>query len=257
LNCKEVQPLLDGYFDGELDLVRNVEVEAHLQECSACSADSQALRELRSALGSNSLYFKAPARLQHRVQDAIRGEAPQVRIPWLSQWWAPMRWASVAASLALVAIITWNVAPRFSRRTSEEILTREIIDSHVRSLMLNHLTDVPSSDQHTVKPWFNGKVDFSPSVVDLAEQGFPLVGGRLDYLGGETVAALVYQRRQHRINLFIWPSPMNADERETSHSEKGYHLVHWAKSGMTYWAISDLNSQELGSFIALLKKQLP
>ncbi|HEX9135967.1 MAG TPA: zf-HC2 domain-containing protein, partial [Nitrospirota bacterium] len=154
MSCKETQPFLEGYFDGELDLVKSVEVEAHLQECPACTTVYRELRELRSALGSTSLYFKAPAKLQYRVRNAIRGEAPSVRGAWLSRWWAPLRLASVAASLVLVALITWNVAPRFSRRSAEEILTQEIVDSHVRSLMPNHLTDVPSTDQHTVKPWF-------------------------------------------------------------------------------------------------------
>jgi anti-sigma factor RsiW len=257
LNCKETQPLLEGYLDGELDVVRSVEVEAHLQECPACSTEYHELRELHSALGSNSLYFKAPAKLRHRVQNAVRGEAPSALSTWLSGWFAPLRWASVAASLALVALITWNVAPRFSRRSAEEILTQEIIDSHVRSLMLNHLTDVPTSDQHTVKPWFNGKVDFSPPVIDLTDQGFRLIGGRLDYLGGKPVAALIYQRRQHLINLFIWPLPEVANSAQTTLSQQGYHVVHWVKSKMTYWAVSDLNPKELGEFIAALQKQLP
>ncbi|MBZ5551908.1 MAG: anti-sigma factor [Acidobacteriia bacterium] len=257
MSCKEVQPLLEGYLDGELDLVRSVEVEAHLQECSACSTEYQKLQELRSVLGSNSLYFKAPGTLHHRVQDTIRGKSPSGRRVWLSGGWSPLRWASVAASLVLVALITWNVAPHFSRQSADEILTQEIIDSHVRSLMLSHLTDVPSSDQHTVKPWFNGKVDFSPTVVDLADHGFRLIGGRIDYLGGKPVAALIYQRRQHFINLFIWPSPEDANATETALSQKGYHVVHWAKSKMTYWAVSDLNPKELGDFIAALKQQLP
>ncbi|MBZ5535010.1 MAG: anti-sigma factor [Acidobacteriia bacterium] len=257
MSCKEEQPLLEGYFDGELDLVRNVEVEAHLQECGACSAEYQGLQELRSVLGSGSLYLKAPAGLQRRVQDAIRGEAPTVRPSWLSGWWTPLRWASVAASLVLVALVTWNVAPRFSPRSPDETLAREIVDSHVRSLMPNHLIDVPSSDQHTVKPWFNGKVDFSPPVVDLQDQGFHLVGGRLDYLGGKPVAALIYQRRQHLINLFVWPSPEDANSTQASNSQQGYHVIHWVKSKMTYWAVSDLNTKELGDFITALQKQLP
>ncbi|MGB7624330.1 MAG: anti-sigma factor [Terriglobia bacterium] len=257
MSCKETQPFLEGYFDGELDLAKSLEVETHVQDCPACAATFQELKELRSVLSSNSLYFKAPAGMQHRVQSAIRREAPAARLGAIVRGWFPLRWAGLAVSLALVVLVTWNVAPHFSHRAAEETLVQEIVDSHVRSLMLNHLTDVPTSDQHTVKPWFNGKVDFSPPVVDLTAQGFPLTGGRLDYLEGKSVAALVYQRRQHRINLFIWPSPETADANETKRSEKGYHLVHWAKSGMTYWAVSDLNPQDLGEFTAALKQQLP
>jgi anti-sigma factor RsiW len=257
LSCKETQPFLEGYFDGELDLVKSLEVETHVQDCPACAAAYRELRELRTAFTSSSLYFKAPGKLQHRVRSAIRDEAPSSRGAWLSGWWLPLRWAGMAASLALVVLVTWNIAPRISSRSADETLVREIVDSHVRSMMLNHLTDVPSSDHHTVKPWFNGKVDFSPPVVDLTAQGFPLTGGRLDYLEGKSVAALVYQRRQHRINLFIWPSPETANANESKRSEKGYHLVHWAKSGMTYWAVSDLNPQDLGEFTATLRQQLP
>jgi anti-sigma factor RsiW len=159
--------------------------------------------------------------------------------------------AVVAACLALVAAVVFRFAPGVSRTSHSDLVAQEVLASHVRSLMASHLTDVPSSDQHTVKPWFDGKLDFSPPVQDLSSKGFPLVGGRLDYLVGRPVAALVYQRQRHFINLFIWPSSNNS--REEVMMQQGYNIHHWAESNMTYWTVSDLNNSELEEFVALIR----
>jgi anti-sigma factor RsiW len=159
------------------------------------------------------------------------------------------RWqmAAAAAGVALVAVVVYRFAPGASRLSQGDVIAREVLASHVRSLLADHLTDVPSSDQHTVKPWFNGKLDFSPPVRDLSQQGFPLVGGRLDYLDERPVAALVYQRRKHVINLFVWPS--SEKTREKALMQQGYNMQHWAEAGMTFWAVSDLNNSELEQFV--------
>ena len=161
----------------------------------------------------------------------------------------PWRWLGVAASLAFVALMLWRLVPNLPGSSIDDRLTQELIAGHVRSLMVSHLTDVPSSDQHTVKPWFEGKLDFSPPVSDVTEQGFPLLGGRLDYLGNRPVAALVYRHQQHVINLFIWPAAQEEDVRERTLTRQGYQLIHWVKAGMSYWAVSDLNARELHNFV--------
>ncbi len=247
MSCKETQTLIHGYVDGELDLVRTLEIERHLQNCSVCSRAYKNHQALLSAISTGSLYFKSPVNLQKRIRSAVRKASKAEPLPRVMPW----RWLSVAASLAFVAIMIWSLGPILSGPSAEDLVTQEVISSHVRSLMANHLADVLSSDQHTVKPWFNGKLDFSPPVEDLAQKGFPLKGGRLDYLGNRPVAALVYQRRQHFINLFIWPSTRASDAARKTVTRQGYHVFHWTQSGMTYWAVSDLNNSELQEFVQL------
>ena len=247
MNCEETQELVHAYLDRELDLVRSLEVERHLNDCRACSEDYASLRALSSAIAG--VYQRPSALLQKRINVVIRNESKREMRPRLT----PRRWMSIAASLALVMAVSWGIV-RFSTRPSpDEVLTREVVSNHVRSLMANHLADVPSSDQHTVKPWFNGKVNFSPTVLDLGEEGFSLVGGRLDYLDGRAVAALVYQRRKHLINLFIWPSAGESDRRPQTAMLQGYNVIRWSQSDMNYWAVSDLSTTELTEFVDLAK----
>jgi anti-sigma factor RsiW len=132
-------------------------------------------------------------------------------------------------------------------------MAQQVVSSHIRSLQANHLSDIVSTDQHTVKPWFSGKLDFAPVVKDLAAQGFPLEGGRLDYLDNRPVAALVYKRRQHTINLFLWPTP-GSDSGARTFSIRGYNLAHWTRSHMAYWAVSDVNAGDLAEFVRDLDK---
>src|SRR6202035_18549 len=161
-----------------------------------------------------------------------------------TQW----SWLALAATIVLAAIITFNLVPRLQRPGADQLLATQLIASHVRSLMANHLTDVASSDQHTVKPWLDTKLDFAPAVPELSGKGFPLVGGRLDYLDNRPVAALIYQRRKHFINLFVWPAESNAAKATKTMSRQGYQLLHWVDSDFNYWAVSDVNANDLQTF---------
>jgi len=164
------------------------------------------------------------------------------------------QWAGALASVVLIVALTWVLSTQTGKPSEEAQLVNDILSNHVRSMMANHITDVSSSDSHTVKPWFGGKLDYSPPAKDLTEQGFRLIGGRLDYLDNRPVAALVYQRSQHFINLFVWPLKSSAVSSEGQLSRQGYNMIHWTQSGMTYWLVSELNSTELNECARLLKE---
>lgn len=249
MSCQQTHELIHGYLDGELDLVKSLEIEKHLAHCDACTQNYEALRSLQLKLSDNSLRFDPPASLEKRLRSSLRREEkPQ---PVIFRW----RWAFAAASVLAAVVIIWTIAAISSRQSPDDVLAQEVVASHVRSLMANHLTDVPSSDRHTVKPWFDGKLDFSPVVKDLSQQGFSLYGGRLDYIGNRPVAALVYQRRQHSINVFVWPATQAPTVNGKASERQGYNVIRWSNAGMTYWAVSDLNLAELQQFVQLLQEQ--
>ncbi len=254
MSCQRPEELIHGYLDGELDVARSLEVEQHMRECEVSARAFRNQTTLRSYLKGESLYYGAPEKLKKRIQSSLRKEAKSEVFPRAFSW----RWLTVGASLAfmlLIGLVIWRVAPRVIRPSSEELLAQEIVSDHIRSLQLdNHRIDVISEDPHTVKPWFDGKLDFAPPVKDLSGQGFPLLGGRLEYLNNQTVAALVYSRRNHFINLFIWPSEHAGATGEITTQHKGYDLIHWTSSGMNYWAVSDLNSVELHEFAQLVQQ---
>jgi anti-sigma factor RsiW len=241
--CKFALSLMEPYLDGELDAAQKAELEAHLNQCPSCPAMYRRLSELGTDLRTLAPRYAAPEHLQRRVSSAVRKEAR------VSQGWRfrpSMAWP-LAATVLLAVSAGWNVKLMQSRNATETT-AQEIVSSHVRSLIGAHLLDVPSTEQHTVKPWFNGKLDYAPDVKDFAAAGFPLIGGRVDYIDHRPVAALVYKRREHVINLFVWPSnsPLAAPA-----AVNGFNLVAWNQAGMNYCAISDLNQAELRQFAGL------
>jgi len=274
MNCEEAKKLMDGYLDGELDPITSQTIEQHLRECDKCDQAYKAHALLIRSISDKAPYYKAPAGLRERIQSSLREEIaersprsvsrnipslfqskPSERraIPFGTQW----SWLALAAAIVLAAIIAFNLAPRLQRPGADQLLATQLIASHVRSLMANHLTDVPSSDQHTVKPWLDTKLDFAPVVADLSSDGFPLVGGRLDYLDNRPVAALVYQRRKHFINLFVWPAESGSTGADKRITRQGYQLLHWVDSDFNYWAVSDVSDSDLQVFKQAFEKQLP
>jgi anti-sigma factor RsiW len=254
VNCRETQTLIHGYVDGELDLTKSLEIEQHLQECPECAQALESLQALRAAIKNSDLYAPAPPDLATRIQSSLRKASHADRTRRVRLGPLPLPLLAVAASLALMTAAGWGLARGMFGRSDDAFLTQELVASHVRSQMLpSHRFDVESSDAHTVKPWFEGKLDFSPPVKDLADHGFPLVGGRLDYLHNRPVAALVYQRRKHSINLFIWPSLPGDEAAPRKATRQGFHMIRWTSSGMTFWVVSDLNEAELHEFAGLIQ----
>jgi anti-sigma factor RsiW len=248
VNCREAEGLLCAYIDEELDLVHSLDLEAHVRECASCAASLKRQEAMRGAVTAHAPYYQAPAALRAAVERRAAAHFGKVEPSGVSPWWSG-KWMvlATACALAVVALSVWRTSPSGSQRD----VAREVVDSHVRSLMAAHLVDVVSTDQHTVKPWFAGKLDFAPEVRDLSDAGFVLVGGRLDYVHARTVAALVYRRRQHTINVFVWPAH-EADRSPRIEERDGYHVVSWVRGGMNWWAVSDLNAGELEDLAKLL-----
>ncbi|HWD91081.1 MAG TPA: anti-sigma factor [Verrucomicrobiae bacterium] len=247
MNCQQAKPLIDAYADGELEASAILELEQHLHGCPACAAALRNVQNLKQALKQDAFYFTAPAELERRIRAQLPASVNAVpqRSGWISNW----NWLTTAMSGAFAVCLALLVGVTLSRSSPEQALTREVVSSHIRSLIPGHTLDVVSTDQHTVKPWFNGKVDFSPPVKNLAAQEFPLVGGRLDYLNGRNVAALVFQRHKHVINLFVWPASVKAFGPSASAPLRGFNVIHWSDGQMNFWAVSDLNQSELMEFV--------
>ena len=247
MDHEQIRELIHAYVDGELDLVAARETEQHLRNCADCRGIEQALRALRETLGSSQPAYRAPSHLRKNVRAALRREARSTE-----KTFNP--WMIFATGAACALIVLGAVLFQTTRASRNETIVDEVIANHVRSLLATHLLDVSSSDQHTVKPWFDGKIDFAPEVRDLSGDGFPLIGGRLDYLGGRTVVALVYHRNQHPINVFIMPATTDRDTSPSAITRRGYNILSWTHNEMEYWAVSDLNEAELRRFTELLTR---
>lgn len=259
MNCAQIRNLLHAFVDGELDLVRHVEIEHHLVECSACAEEHEGLRSLGAALQTDGLYFRASPSLPDRIRASLRrGAGSETVRPGRSLRWRRIGvGVGVAACVALLlgglSLLAWN--PFRPGASVDNRLALDVVASHIRSLQAEHLTDVASSNRHTVKPWFKGRTDFSPAVFDLSGAGYPLAGGRLDYIDNRSVAALVYRRRLHVINLFVWPTTQAPERGRIALTRNGFNVVQWVAGGMTWWAVSDLNPDELRDFAEMVAKE--
>ncbi len=237
---------LHAYVDNELSVERALEVRSHLATCGRCRSDFEQVRALRAllqrTLGPTEPTAAFLRKLQHSVRRADPGRWRRrlVRASWAT---GPLAAAALVLLFALPAV-----------RSGPGDVTGEVVAAHLRSLQAGHLTDVASSDRHTVKPWFQGKVPFSLPVRDFREQGFPLEGGRLDYLDGQPVAALVYRARQHAINAFVWPAGAAHDTAPLREHRSGLHALHWVADGMAFWLVSDAGDEDLERLAALLRE---
>src|ERR1700726_4474184 len=257
MNCQECHDYIDAYIDNELDLSSTILVKQHLRGCLDC----QQLLESRKAVGvllhNPQIRFEVPDSLLGRVQSAL--PVPRSAVKQRSSTRLVLPWFTIPLALAAAIAVMLGLAflnqEGVIDRSQGNALAQEAISSHVRSLLATHLFDVPSTDQHTVKPWFDGKLKFSPPVHDFAERGFRLTAGRLDYLNGREVAALVYQRRLHIINLFTWPSASVRNTVVKSFTKDGYNVSHWERDGFAFWAVSDVNMEDLRAFAGLEMQQ--
>ncbi len=247
MTCDVSGSVLHAYLDGELDAPRAAEFEQHLEGCTGCTRDLEAQESLRSSIQRAQLYEAAPLDLENK----IRRQLTAVAYPRPARKFPALQWLAAAAALILVAGITWKVLPKRPRESALSASAGEIVDSHIRSLQPGHLTDVTSTDQHTVKPWFDGKIPFAPPVKDFAEEGFPLIGGRLDVLEGQTVAALVYGRRKHFISVYVWPERA-ADAEQYTSAKNGYNWISWRQGELRFCAVSDTNRDDLAALKDLI-----
>jgi anti-sigma factor RsiW len=239
MTCDEAEILLHALIDGELDAGHARQVEEHIRACPRCAAELAAYRQMRQAIADADLHFAAPPALRRRIEAAL----PQRRVPSrraVLRGFAMGSAASAIAATGLVAVIL--------RNDDSQRIEAEVVSAHLRSLQAGHLTDVLSTDQHTVKPWFNGKLDVSPPVIDLTAQGFTLIGGRLDYVDARAIAAIVYRRRAHVINLFVAQTASTERRPARMESIQGFNIRRWSDRGLNYWAVSDLASDELAEF---------
>jgi anti-sigma factor RsiW len=257
MNCRECHDFIDAYIDNELDVATAILVKQHLRDCFQCQHLLESRKFVGALLKNPQVPFEVPDSLRGKIQSALppagsrakRGSDSRSAIAWFS---VPL---ALAAAFAVVLGLVFLYQGTTLNRSRGNALANEVMSSHLRSLLATHLLDVPSTDQHTVKPWFDGKLKFSPPVQDFSEHGFRLIGGRLDYLNGREVAALVYQRNKHIVNLFIWPSESGGSTAGQSFVKDGYNVLHWEHDGFEFWAVSDVNAVDLRAFASLEMQQ--
>lgn len=256
MDCDRIRTLLDPYLDGELDRDDVKVVDGHLEHCGACRSRLSAGRALSTGMKRHAAYRTAPASLRSRIRTAVTETAAPVRPTpdWRQRFrrldwnrWLPMGGAVAGAALA-TAVLTFTVTVQMAGVSQEQQMIDQLVSGHSRAMLTSHQIDVASSDQHTVKPWLSSKLDFSPNVTDLAASGFPLLGGRLDYINDRSAAVLVYGHRRHVIDLFIWPDAASKATGTQTFSKRGVNVVRWSDGGMAFSAVSDVNTDDLKTF---------
>ncbi|HEY1719947.1 MAG TPA: anti-sigma factor [Magnetospirillaceae bacterium] len=246
-NCKMVL-LTQADFDGELDAAHAAELTEHRTTCAECQAAYAELATVREAMKSADLYQTAPASLRARLTAQVQAQVPSNVVPLTpskGRWWnlPAINFAAGAALAACIAVIVMS--------TGETAMVDQVVDDHVRALQPGHMIDVVSTDRHTVKPWFEGRLDFAPPVKDFKAQQFPLIGGRLDFMGGRPIAALIYQHGTHPIDLLVWPAATNDAPNPVTSDHNGFTTIHWTQGGMTLWAVSDVERAQLQDFVQI------
>jgi anti-sigma factor RsiW len=262
MTCGDFQDHIDPFLDNELGLTESQEIQRHLEQCPSCETLYATRLAVRQSLQKPELRFVPTAGLRDQIHAELLKEVrpAQARRPsWLPTFQFP-NWLLPALAGAAAVLLVWLGSKAFltSNRSPELFagtITGQLVSDHLRSLLGNHLIDVVSTDQHTVKPWFAGKLTFSPPVFDLSDQGFKLIGGRLDYLGNQEIAAVVFQHRQHYINLFVWPKSPSTHLPDATLQKDGYNLHGWEANGLTMWAVTDADLDTLKSFVGLQKQK--
>jgi anti-sigma factor RsiW len=247
MTCDEADILLHALIDGELDAGHAREVENHIATCARCATALKTYRDMKAAIATADVRFTAPAQLRQRIEAAI----PQSRGTSRRSLLAGFAMGSAVSAMAATGIVAIVL-----RNDDEQRISSEVVSAHLRSLQAGHLTDVLSTDQHTVKPWFNGRIDVSPPVIDLTALGFTLIGGRLDYIDGRAIGAVVYKRRAHVINLFVAQTPDATHSAARTEDVQGFNIRRWRDHGLNFWAVSDLNADELAEFSDKFEKAM-
>jgi anti-sigma factor RsiW len=257
MNCAEAEIMLHALLDGELDAGHARDVEAHVADCAGCTEKLAAFRAMRAAMAAADLKQKPPAALRARIEAALPQRAARAGASVLP--FRPSRrlfFSGFGAGAVLSGALAASLMLAVFRNDQDQAIANDVVSAHIRSLQANHLMDVETSDQHTVKPWFDGKVDVAPPVIDLTAEGFTLLGGRLDYIDGEPVASVVYRRRKHIINLFVAQHLGAAHAAVTARTVQGYNVLHWSEQRLEFWAVSDLDGEELREFVGKISSAL-
>jgi anti-sigma factor RsiW len=259
MNHEQAENLLPAYIDKELSLSEATDFEQHLNSCAECQNEYKEQTDVINLVKNSAAYFEATPQFAKRVEASLPRELlpknakSRWNFDWLQSWFG--NGVSKGAIIVSFAALVLSTSLFLATPSAQHKLAEELIASHVRSLQADHLSDVISTDQHTVKPWFNGKLDFAPPTIDLAKSGFPIEGGRIDYINSKTVAVIVYRHNKHPINLYVWPSA-NRDSSARTSTHNGYNLAYWTENGMAYWAVSDLETEKLVSFTKAIQAKI-